>query len=272
MTIAIDAGGARCHVLVDGSRRVSPRFVFHGFDDAVQGPFVRHLMGEDGKLPGRLAALLVETEGGPVLVDTGMGPYGAGHPSGLVPDELSSLGVAPEDVRTVVISHGHADHVGGILLPDGSPRYANARHVIHKAEKAFWLSPEAADLPRDAAVPARLALPELEGAGLLEHMEGRMRIASLDVFEAPGHTPGHLSCLIGDAMLWAADALTHELNVTHPEWTSAADMDHGRSEITRRELLAMVADRDLLLGAVHMQVAGRVSRTREEGFSWADRA
>ena len=78
-----DAAGIACHVLVDGTRTVSPRFVFRGYDDEVQGPFVRPYLDAEGKLRGRFAALLIEAPDGLVLVDAGYGGAGgdleAGH-------------------------------------------------------------------------------------------------------------------------------------------------------------------------------------------------
>ena len=60
MVESFDADGIACHVLVDGGRTVSPRFVFRGYDDAVQGPFVRPYLDADGKLEGRFAATKAE--------------------------------------------------------------------------------------------------------------------------------------------------------------------------------------------------------------------
>ena len=59
MSYAIDAGALRCHVLMDGSRPVSPRFVFKGYDEGVQGPWVLPHLDAEGRLPGRLTALLI---------------------------------------------------------------------------------------------------------------------------------------------------------------------------------------------------------------------
>jgi glyoxylase-like metal-dependent hydrolase (beta-lactamase superfamily II) len=268
MSIPIDGGGIRCHVLSDGGRRVSPRFVFKDYDEAVQGPHVRGFLDAEGLLPGRLSALLVEAPSGPVLVDAGMGAFGGDLDAGHVGEELAALGVDADAIRTVVITHGHADHVGGLILGDGAPRFANARHLIHAAEAAFWTSDEASELPRNAGAPARVAITALRAVALLDEVHGDTAAApGVQIVGATGHTPGHLAAVVGDSFLWAGDALVAGLNVAHPEWTSAADMDHAASEATRRRLLAMVADRRLRLGAVHMPVMGTVRRT-DAGFAW----
>ena len=267
MAETIDAGATRCHVLMDGARPVSPRFVFRGYDDAVHGPFVRPYLDADGMLPGMITALLIESEGGHVLVDAGMGRAGAGINAGHVLEELASLGVQPLDISTVVITHGHADHVGGLLGPSGEPVFADARHVMHRAEATFWASKEAAALPGSAGGAAAAALRALLDVGLLDQTEGDTDIApDVRAIEAPGHTPGHLAVAVGESLLWVGDAIIARLNVSHPEWVSAADMDGPANEATRRALLARAADQRLLLAGVHLPVELRVHRAGD-GFA-----
>jgi glyoxylase-like metal-dependent hydrolase (beta-lactamase superfamily II) len=261
MVETFDAGTIACHVLVDGGRSVSPRFVFRGYDDAVQGPFVRPYLDADGKLAGRFAALLIEAPDGLVLVDAGLGGFAGDLDGGNVPQELEILGVRPWDVRTVIITHGHADHVGGLLGPRKDPAFPDARHVIHRVEADFWASEDAAALPDDAGAPALAALQALLEADLLDLIASDVELVKgVRAIEAPGHTPGHLAVVIGDALLWAGDAVISPLNAPHPEWVSAADMDAQANEATRRALFARAADDRLMFAASHLPVAGTVER------------
>jgi glyoxylase-like metal-dependent hydrolase (beta-lactamase superfamily II) len=257
----LDAGSVPCHVLIDGWRTVSPRFVFQGYDDAVQGEFVRPYLDAEGKLPGRVAALLVESPDGLVLVDAGNGRFAPELDVGHVHEELETLGVHPWDVRCVIITHGHADHVGGLVGPRGEPAFPDARHVIHRVEAEFWSSAAAAALPNDAGVAAATALGALSAARLLDTIEGDAKVTnSIAAIEAPGHTPGHLAVVVNDALLWAGDALVSQLNVPHPEWVSLSDMDGPTNERTRRGLLERAADEGLTLASAHMPLAGTIER------------
>jgi glyoxylase-like metal-dependent hydrolase (beta-lactamase superfamily II) len=261
MAESFDAGGIACHVLVDGSRTVSPRFVFRGYDDDVQGPFVRPHLDADGKLAGRFAALLVEAHGGPVLIDAGYGGSAGELDGGHVHEELAALDVRPWDIGTVVITHGHADHVGGLIGPRKEPSFPDARHVIHRVEAEFWASDEAGELPDGAGEPALAALKALLETDLLDVIGGDLEVVKgVRAIEAPGHTPGHIGVVIGDALLWAGDAFVSQLNVSHPEWVSAADMDPAGNVATRRALLARAADHRWVVAASHMPVAGAVIR------------
>jgi glyoxylase-like metal-dependent hydrolase (beta-lactamase superfamily II) len=271
MAESFDAGGIACHVLIDGWRTVSPRFVFRGYDDAVQGELVRPHLDADGKLDGRLAALLIEAPDGPVLIDAGLGSASGELDAGHVHEELATLGVRPWDIRTVVITHGHADHVGGLVGPRKDPSFPDARHVIHRREADYWASDEAGDLPEEAGAPAFAALRALLAADLLDPIGGELEInTSVRAIEAPGHTPGHLGVVVGDALLWAGDTFVSQLNVSHPEWVSAADMDADTNEATRRTLLARAAEHRWVIAASHMPVAGTVVRDGD-AFAFAGR-
>jgi glyoxylase-like metal-dependent hydrolase (beta-lactamase superfamily II) len=271
MAESFDAGGIACHVLLDGWRTVSPRFVFRGYDDAVQGGFVRPYLDAEGKLEGRLAALLIEAPDGLVLVDAGFGAAAGDLDAGHVHEELAALDVRPWDIRTVVITHGHADHVGGLIGPRRDPSFPDARHVIHRREADYWASDEAGELPDDAGGPALAALHALLAADLLDPIGGDLDVSKgVRAIEAPGHTPGHLAVVIGDALLWAGDAFVSQLNVPHPEWVSAADMDGSGNEATRRALLARAADHRWVVAASHMPVAGGVARDGD-GFALVER-
>ena len=241
---------------------MSPRFVFAHYDDAVQGAFVRPYLDEDGKLPGRFSALLIEDPDGPILVDAGNGRFAPGLDAGHVREQMARVGVEASDVRCVVITHGHPDHVGGLVADGDEPAFPNARHVIHRVEAEFWSSPAAAALPNEASAAAAIALDSLLDAGLVDTIEGDARISStVSAIEAPGHTPGHLAVVVHEALLWAGDALVSQLNVPHPEWVSLSDMDGVTNEATRRRLLERAAAAGLTLAASHMPLAGSVVRT-----------
>jgi len=265
--LRFDADRVACHVLIDGWRTVSPRFVYAGYDDAVQGPFVRDHLDDEGRLAGRFSALLIDDPSGAVLVDAGNGRFAPGLDAGHLREQMARVGVEPDEVRCVVITHGHPDHVGGVVAEGDDPAFPNARHVIHRVEAEFWSSPAAAALPNDAGVAAATALDSLLTAGLLDTIEGDARVtASVDAIEAPGHTPGHLAVVVNDAVLWAGDALVSQLNVPHPEWVSLSDMDGPTNERTRRRLLERAAAAGLTIAASHMPLAGTVERDGD-GFA-----
>lgn len=87
---------------------------------------------------------LVNTGKQLILFDTGNGnlrrdfePLRARLPDGHLRARMAEAGYKPEDVDIVVTTHGHPDHIGG-LIADGKPAFPNARYVFGAAEFDFW--------------------------------------------------------------------------------------------------------------------------------------
>jgi glyoxylase-like metal-dependent hydrolase (beta-lactamase superfamily II) len=205
----------------------------------------------------RVRAWLIRHGGGVLLLDTGVGPDTSPAMAwcatpGVTREALAEVGATPDDVDTVAISHSHDDHVGGVLLPDGSPAFPRARYVIQRADR---------DWERDAARtgenPTWTALLEpLADAGVLDVVEGDHRLTgSIELHHAPGHTPGHQVIRIasgGGRALLAADTWNHPLQLAHPEWASGSDDDRAGAEATRRALLTELAtDPGVLVAPTH---------------------
>lgn len=76
-----------------------------------------------------------------VLVDTGAD--GLDPNTGKLLQNLQAAGIAREDIDTVILTHGHPDHIGGNTDAEGVPAFPNARYVMWKDEWDFWTSEEA---------------------------------------------------------------------------------------------------------------------------------
>jgi len=168
----------------------------------------------------------------------------------------------------VIMTHAHADHVGG-LLTGGEPTFSDARHHLPRAEHDFWLGPA----PQERLFPAladamvataRTTIQGLDGAGLLEVCEPGAELANgVRLIDAPGHTPGHVAVEIDtghETILYVADAFVHELQLEHPDWTAAFDADAAATVETRRRLLDHAVERGATVAAFHVGRTGRVAR------------
>jgi glyoxylase-like metal-dependent hydrolase (beta-lactamase superfamily II) len=114
-------------------------------------------------------------------------------------DQLTALGLSPDDIDVVMCTHLHADHVGwNTVLKDGRwvPTFPRARYLFSRTEYEFWEAAHRAALaaggpPTNHGSFADSVLPVVE-AGRAELVgDGHEVCAGVRIDAAPGHTPGN---------------------------------------------------------------------------------
>ncbi len=151
-----------------------------------------------------LSAILVKTPDGAVLVDGGM-PQAAD----MLLRHMADLGVAPEDLRLILLSQAHADHVG----PLAELRRRTGAKVAANAESAVLLARGGSD---DIHFGDAITYPPVQVDRLLLDREvvelGGMRFT---VHFMPGHTPGSM------AWTWTDHEGGHPVRIAYADSLSA---------------------------------------------------
>lgn len=156
---------------------------------------------------------LLVTKGDRVMLfDAGLG---AGK--GQLMQSLTAAGIDPARITDVFISHGHGDHVGG-LVANGALAFPNAAIRMSEAEWAsLRANAEMADL-------VRVITPKVQ-----TFQPGGEIAPGVTAQDTAGHTPGHVSYLIKDGqnqLLYTGDIVHHWLlSVEHPDWRNGYDND-----------------------------------------------
>ena len=200
-----------------------------------------------------ISCYLIHAAGRVVLVDSGAGD-GAMFDGGRLPAGLNAAGVSPDSVDTVVITHLHSDHTGGIATPDGRAVFRNAELLLHPDESAFWLdgSPREGMEPHFAA--ARAAITPYTKA--LRLLAGGEVAPGVSLVHLPGHTPGHCGLRIASGreqmLLWTDIVHLPLLQARHPEVSIAFDTDPEQAKVQRRRVFDEVATDRLLVAGTHM--------------------
>lgn len=165
---------------------------------------------------------------------------------------LAALGVTPETITHVLITHAHGDHVaGGSVERDGAwtPRYPNATYCIGRAD---WEGNPARDNPH--SLLARHLGP-VAAAGRLELVDdAREIVPGVTMLAAPGESPGH--CIVrvtseGATFYFLGDLFHHPCEVPHIDW-ACKGRDAAALEMSRRALIAEALPTGALLMTTHM--------------------
>ena len=194
----------------------------------------------------------------PLLIDSGMGHFG-GPSLGGVPAALAAAGVSPDSIETVLLTHLHPDHAGGLIRDDGSAAYPNAELVVHADEAAHWLDDGALSRAPDGAKPyfemARQATAPY--GGRLRRVTSGSVAAGIEAIALPGHTPGHTGRRItsGDAslLMWADVVHLPAIQFKQPEAGMVFDTDGDQARAVRRRMLDMVANDRTFVAGAHLE-------------------
>jgi glyoxylase-like metal-dependent hydrolase (beta-lactamase superfamily II) len=218
--------------------------------------------------------LLIDTGKYKVLVDTGAGNLGQNTEKLL--QNLKYEGIEPEEIKLVILTHGHPDHIGGNLNTGGKPIFAKARWAMWKDEWLFWTSEQAEkqldEHSKDILINiARMNLLPLRN--MIELVDNEVEIVpGIRAIAAPGHTPGLMALSVtceGEQLLCISDVIIHPVHLARPEWFAATDVVPDQVIATRRKLLSRAALEKSQVMAFHFPFPGLgyISR-RDQGWQW----
>jgi len=207
-------------------------------------------------------AYAVRVSSSVILIDTGLGPgphERIGGQSGQLLDELKSLGIRPDDIEMVIITHMHRDHVGWNALPAGhgevTPTFPHAQYVLPKKDWDYYTQPDV--LERSPHLQGTVALYQ---KGLVDMADGEYAVNRyLTLLPTPGHTPGHQAVMItsnGERAAIIGDMAHTPPQVQETDWTASADADPELSRETRKRVFDRIEADHALLCAGHFPHPG----------------
>jgi glyoxylase-like metal-dependent hydrolase (beta-lactamase superfamily II) len=212
-------------------------------------------------LPIAVNAFLLERAGRWALVDTGSG-NSMGPTLGKLPQNLRALGVAPERIETIFLTHLHPDHSNGLVDDAGNAIYPNAQVILHETEAAFWLDRDEASgaterIRRNIAKTAITMAPYRERMRTVRDGEAVPGISALLL---AGHTPGHTGWLVQSGkdglLIWGDLVHLAAIQIARPDTGLVYDVDPQAACATRRRMFDRVAADKLAVAGAHLDLPG----------------
>jgi glyoxylase-like metal-dependent hydrolase (beta-lactamase superfamily II) len=218
------------------------------------------------------------------LLDTGfgekLGPLFGNFPA--LEQNMRRAGITPDSIDLVAISHGHLDHIGGLVTKSGALAFPKAQYVFVDTEWNYWTgrryeievsgSPMPDPFKEGTIGAARENLPPIADRSRFVKQGGEIT-SGVHYIATPGHSPSHASILFAsgnEQLMHMGDIAHHPVtSLQHPDWTPVFDYDPAQAIKSRKAILDRAAtDRILVLGYhFPFPALGHVVR-RDTAYHW----
>jgi len=225
--------------------------------------WARKLPPDEGhRVPLVARCLLIRQGDRKVLVDAGLGQRWSDReremfaiqPEVDLIENLEALGVAPEEITNVIITHLHWDHAGGLVLEEeGAPprlAFPNATHHVQRRNWKWGHSPTERDLRSYRAED----MAPLEESGQLHFVEGATELLpGVELLPTEGHTVGQQLVKVSDGettLLFCGDIIPTSAHLP-TAWGMAYDLYPLTVIEEKKQILAQALEEGWILFFEH---------------------
>ncbi|BDC99439.1 MBL fold metallo-hydrolase [Persicobacter psychrovividus] len=250
----------KLHVIDAGDFKLDGGAMFGVVPKNLWGRYVE--ADERNLVPLKMRCLLIEDGDRKILIDTGLGNKQAESffkhyhlfGDGTLLGSLEKVGVSPEDITDVFITHFHLDHAGGAIVhhgPDNTPAYQfpNAKYWTNRRHWEWATKPN----PREAASFLKENILPIESLGQMHFVEDGADFP-FEIIFSDGHTEGQMcpKIRIGDqTLIFMADFLMPTVAHIPLAWVVGYDTRPLLTFDEKKAFLQEAADQQYLLFMEH---------------------
>lgn len=242
-TITLANGASVTWIQDNDGEKLMPRTLFSDASDSLYNS----LNMPDG-IPASVSTFLVKIDGQYILFDAGLGAFG-----GQLMNRLAALGVNPDSIGLVYLTHFHADHIAGLVAKDDAGNdvkvFKNAAVYAGKVEYDAWMN----DIPKN---DLQKGIMSLYKDSLHLFAFGDSLPHGVLAMDAVGHTPGHTAFQLANLIIVGDLMHGYALQKDHPEISSNYDMDKPKSAESRKRIMQYASDNKLLMAGMHLPPPG----------------
>lgn len=242
-TITLADGSSITWIQDNMGEKLNPRDLFSDASDSLYNS-----LDLPNGIPASVSTYLLKADNEYVLFDAGLGAFG-----GQMLAHLNEMGVNPDEVKKVYLTHLHVDHINGLVnkTDKGFEKvFKNAAVFVGQVEKDAWMNMEKNDLQKAILGVYQDSLKLFAFGDTLPH--------NVIAMDAIGHTPGHTVFQKGEMLVIGDLMHGYALQKDHPEINSNYDMDKEKSIESRKKILAYAKEHNLTMAGMHLPPPGFV--------------
>jgi len=257
----VSVGDGRLITVSDGHLDLPKDFILGPLSAEIADPILARHEQTGDRLRQPCNVTLYQDADRTVLFDVGSGSDFV-PTAGTLLDGLEAAGVMPDDVTDVVFTHGHPDHLWGLLDDFDDPAFPDARFHIGRIERDYWVDPATADEIGEArqsfAVGAKRRLDRIADQ-IMAFDDGDEVLPGITALATFGHTPGHMAFEVGakDPVFVIGDAIGNaHVSFVNPAWELGSDQDPKAAAATRAALVNRLATGGHRVAGFHLPGGG----------------
>ena len=187
--------------------------------------------------PSATNAFLIRTQSGKnILLDTG---YGRELFTG-----LQSVGVSPESIDAILITHLHGDHIGG-LMRNGKVAFPNAQLMMSVLE--YQSANESTKKSIDAYKVVTFEPNDNTPISVFDDVKAMANY---------GHTPGHTAYFIDNVAIWGDMTHAMAFQMPYPNVAVSYDSDPTVAVASRLKMLPYLVANGYMVAGMHVAYPG----------------